>query len=174
MPLGGAAAEEPAITLHSSWKGVVLGGMGAVAVFAFGVVITMGSGGAVLPAIVLVVGTILMLTTLFDYPVASRFDAEGVERRAVLRRQHIAWDRVDQLTRTRPALAGLTLKPGGLAAKVGRRRYLLVDQCEAVAEFDALGEVLAARYVDLGLDEMLSPPADTDPTWTYRRKRWQR
>ncbi len=174
MTPGGSAAEKPTITIHSSWKGVVLGGLGAVAVFAFGLAITISSGGAVIPVIMLFFGSVLLLTTLFDYPIASRFDADGVERRAMLRRQQITWDRVDQLTRTRPALAARSLTPGGLAAKIGRRRYLLVDQCESVSEFDALGEVLAERYVELGLDEMLSPPADTDPTWTYRRKQWQR
>jgi len=71
-------------------------------------------------------------------------------------------------------LVGLrNLKPGGLTAKVGRRRYLLVDQCEAIAEFDQLGDVLAARYVELGVDEMIPPHAETEPTWTYRRRHWQ-
>jgi len=116
----------------------------------------------------------LLLTVLFDYPIASRFTPEFVERRAVLRRHKIPWEGVDQLTRSRPGLVGLrNLKPGGLAAKVGRRRYLLVDQCEAIAEFDQLGDVLAARYVELGVDEMIPPHAETEPTWTYRRRCWQ-
>jgi hypothetical protein len=65
------------------------------------------------------------------------------------------------------------LKPGGLAAKVGRRRYLLVDQSESIAEFDQHGNVLAARYVGLGVDEMIAPQVETEPTWTYRRACWQ-
>jgi len=174
MPPDGAAGHESSITLHSSWKGVVVGGMGALVVFGVGLAVTISSGGAPISVIILALGTLLLGTTLFDYPVASRFDAEGVERRALLRRHRLSWDRVDQLTRTRPGLRARTLTPGGLAAKVGRRRYLLVDQCESVAEFDELGEILAARYAELGVDEMITPRTDTDPTWTYRRKQWQR
>jgi len=174
MSPGGTAGEDSTITLHSSWKGVVIGGLGALAVFGVGLSATIASGGATISVIILVLGVVFLATTLFDYPVSSRFDADGVERRALLRRHRISWDRVDQLTRTRPGLRARALTPGGLAAKIGRRRYLLVDQCESIAEFDALGEILAARYVELGVDEMLAPHHDADPTWTYRRKRWQR
>lgn len=162
------------VTLHSSWKGLILSAAGAIVVFAFGLGVTLASGGATIPVGIVVLGAILLLTVLFDYPVASRFTPEFVERRAILRRQTIAWERVDQITRARPALVGLrNLRPGGLTAKVGRRRYLLVDQCEAITEFDHLGEVLSDRYAALGMDEMIPPHAETDPTWTYRRRRWQ-
>lgn len=165
---------DQSVTLHSSWKGLILSAAGATVVFVFGLAGTLTSGGAAIPVVVLVLGAVFLLTVLFDYPVASRFTPDFVERRAMLRRQTIAWERVDQLTRARPALLGLrNLKPGGLTAKVARRRYLLVDQCEAIAEFDRLGDVLADRYVELGVDEMIPPHTETDPTWTYRRRRWQ-
>ena len=168
------ADADRSVTLHSSWKGVILSAVGAACVFVFGLGITLSSGGATVAVGVLVLGSVLLATVLFDYPVSSRFTSEYVERRAILRRQTIAWDRVDQLTRARPGIAGLrSLTPGGLTAKVGRRRYLLVDQCEAMSEFDALGEVLVDRYVELGVDEMIPPRTETDPTWTYRRRRWQ-
>jgi hypothetical protein len=79
-----------------------------------------------------------------------------------------------QITRTRPVIAGALkgLTPGGMAVKVGRRRYLLVDQCEALREFQELVELLDDRSVTLGIDEMVQPPEAIDPTWTYRRKRW--
>ncbi|WP_394930120.1 hypothetical protein [uncultured Ilumatobacter sp.] len=165
---------DQSVTLHSSWKGVLLSAVGATVVFGVGLGGTISSGGAGVPVVILGLGVILLLTVLFDYPIASRFTPEFVERRAVLRRHKIPWEGVDQLTRSRPGLVGLrNLKPGGLAAKVGRRRYLLVDQCEAIAEFDQLGDVLAARYVELGVDEMIPPHAETEPTWTYRRRCWQ-
>ena len=44
--------------------------------------------------------------------------------------------------------------------------YLLVDQCEALREFQELVELLDDRYVTLGIDEMVQPPETIDPTWT--------
>lgn len=163
-----------AVTLHSSWKGLILSTAGAVVVFAFGVGTTIASGGAGLSIVFLVLGAAFLASVVFDYPVSSRFTVDGVERRAMLRRHFLRWERVDQVTRARPALSGLrNLTPGGMAAKVGRRRYLLVDQCESLGEFEALTELLEARYVELALDEMLPPHPDIDPTWTYRRSHWQ-
>lgn len=162
------------VTLHSSWKGIVLSGLGALLVVVLGLVSTLSTGGAPVPLVVLALGVFFVAAIVFDYPIASRFTADGVERRPLLRRHFISWDGVDQLTRARPALRSMLrgLTPGGLTAKVGRRRYLLVDQCEALAEFEALGDVLEARYVTLGIDEMVQPPTSVDPTWTYRRKQW--
>jgi hypothetical protein len=164
-----------AVTLHSSWKGVILGALGAAIVFVFGLGVTLSSGGAWVPVALLCLGVLFLGSVIFDYPVSSRFTVDGVERRAPLRRHRISWDQVDQITRTRPGIAGgRKLSPGGLAVKVGRRRYLLVDQCESISEFDALCTLLDERSEALGLDELVLPQTETDPTWTYRRKRWQR
>lgn len=169
-----AGPVEASVTLHSSWKGIVLSLVGALLVFVFGLSLTLTSGGEAIPIAVLLLGTLFLATMLFDYPVASTFTADSVCRRALLRHHTIHWDKVDQLTRSRPGLSGMrSLTPGGLAAKVGRRRYLLVDQSESLGEFEALGEVLKARYVTLGVDEMIPPHVEVDPTWTYRRRRWE-
>ncbi|WP_395154438.1 hypothetical protein [Ilumatobacter sp.] len=162
------------VTLHSSWKSLVLSFLGALAVFGVGLASTINTEGAVIPIIILVLGVVFLTSVLFDSPVASTFTTDGVQRRPLLRRHFIAWDRVGQLTRTRPSIAGALkgLTPGGMAVKVGRRRYLLVDQCEALREFQELVELLENRYVTLGIDEMVQPPEAIDPTWTYRRKRW--
>ena len=66
-----------------------------------------------------------------------------------------------------------SLTPGGLTAKVGRRRYLLVDQCESLDEFDRLVDVLDELGDALGVEELIPPPVGVDPTWTYRRAKWQ-
>lgn len=164
------------ITLHSSWRGITLSMVGALAVFLVGSIAVGANGFTPIPTVILVLGTVMVCAVVFDYPVASTFGRDDVVRRAMLRTHRIRWDRVDQLTRARPSLtSGLRqLKPGGLTAKVGRRRYLLVDQCESEAEFDELSELLDARFVELAIDEMIVPPAGIDPTWTYRRKRWMR
>jgi hypothetical protein len=162
------------VTLHSSWKSLVLSFGGALFVFGVGLGTTINSGGAAIAIIILVLGSVFLASVLFDSPVASTFTTDGVQRRPLLRRHFIPWDRVGQITRTRPVIAGALkgLTPGGMAAKVGRRRYLLVDQCEALREFQELVELLDDRYVTLGIDEMVQPPEAIDPTWTYRRKRW--
>lgn len=169
-------SDDDSITLHSSWRGIVFSLFGAVAVLAVGIGVTIANDGAPLAIAVLALGVLLTATVLFDYPVASTFRADGVVRRAVLRRHRIEWERVDQLTRTRPGITGgfRTLTAGGLTAKIGRRRYLLVDQCESTDEFDRLSAVLDARVLDLALDEMIVPKEGTDPTWTYRRTKWAR
>jgi hypothetical protein len=128
----------------------------------------------VLPTVIAGVGVVLLLVALLDYPVASTFDVEGVQRRMVLRRQRLVWSRVAQLTRTRPALVRgpRPLRPGGLTAVVGRRRYLLVDQVESLAEYDALMSLLAPLDDELALALVNRPPDATMPTWTYRRAKW--
>jgi hypothetical protein len=97
----------------------------------------------------LVVGTIglvLLVIVLVDFPVACRFDARGVQRRCPLRRAMLDWDRIDRFTRAAPAVrfgretspsgspskkTPVRLRPAGLVASIGRRRYLLVNRCES-------------------------------------------
>lgn len=164
------------VTLHSSWRGILWSVLGAGAVFAAGLASVILTGAATASLILFVVGAVLLAVVLFDYPVAAEFDADGVTRRPLLRRHRIEWIRVVQLTRTRPGIAAAArnLKPGGLAVKVGRRRYLLVDQCESILEYDDLVELLSESDDQLGLDELIIPPVGVEPTFTYRRRKWQR
>jgi len=166
-------SSDRSITLHSSWKGVASSFIGSLIVFGAGAASVL-SGGSTGSWILLVVGAGLVAGVFLDYPVAARFDRDGVTRRALLRRHRIEWDRIGQMTRARPgvAAAARNLKPGGLTAKVGRRRYLLVDQCESRPEFDELMRTLGGR-ADIGLDDLIVPPDGVDPTWTYRRARWE-
>ena len=161
------------VTLHSSWKGVASSFIGSLIVFAAGAA-SAALGGSTGSWIFFAVGVVLVVGVFLDYPVAARFDRDGVTRRALVRRHRIEWESVGQLTRARPGIAAAArnLNPGGLTAKVGPRRYLLVDQCESRSEFDALMRVFGGRE-NLGLDDLIVPPAGVDPTWTYRRSRWQ-
>lgn len=139
-----------------------------------GGVVVGSTGWVLLPTLTLVFGTVLVLVVLLDYPVASTFDARGVTRRAALRHHRLAWDDVGQLTRARPSLVVRLrgLEPGGLVAKVGRRRYLLVDQCESTAEHKALERAVGDAATGLRFGHLMIPPDTVDPTWTYRRRRW--
>ncbi|MFK8024621.1 MAG: hypothetical protein AB8G26_11730 [Ilumatobacter sp.] len=64
------------------------------------------------------------------------------------------------------------LAPGGLVAKVGRRRYLLVDQCESLDEYKRLEALLGEQARSILFEDLIVPSEDVDPTWTYRRSRW--
>ena len=127
---------------------------------------------------VFVLGWGAVAVALFDIPIASTFTTHGVQRRTVLRRHRLTWRDGDQLTRARPSLmrAGRSLAHGGLVLRRGRRRYLLVDRAESVAEFDALMRLLVTPGEPC--EELASatvpPPAETSPpTWLYRRRAWR-
>ena len=163
------------VTLHSSWRGIATTVGGGSTLLALGVLGFVAGGVNVIPIVLFVAGAVFVLITLFDYPIRATFSADGVERKAVLRRQRLAWEDVRELSRLRPRRAGPWRPPamGGLLAHVGRRRYLLVDQLESPLEFDAVVAVVGEETAErLTLDTMSRPPDDTNPTWIYRRSRW--
>lgn len=168
----------PPVLIHSSWRGIVAAyaSMVILVVIAFVAVSAAGFniGSVLLTAIAVVVGLIVV----FDYPIASAFGPDGVERRCLLRRERLAWHRIEALTRTSDSTGlqpgegsrwRISRRPGGLVAVVGRRRYLLVNQCESREE---------CRRVRDGLLEWTEEPVwvaglpedDQPPTWLYRRR----
>jgi len=170
-----AAPPATSITIHSSWRGIVLTLVGSLIVLGLGFIGLAASGGVrLIPVLFLVFGTLFLLVALFDYPVATRFDAEGVHRRSILRRHTIEWDDVRALTRTRPSIMRnfRGLSAGGLAALVGRRRYLLVDQPESEEEYDTLEEVIEAIGEPVLVENVIRPGQNA-PTWLYRRAKWR-
>ena len=159
------------VTLHSSWRGVAASGLGATAVFGAGMVGVVLGGWRLLPTGLLALGTLFLATVLFDYPVATTFDSDGVTRRMLLRRHRIGWDRIDQLTRSRPGFASNLrgVRHGGLTAAVGRRRYLLVDQPESPEEYDVVCAVAGERMMISGCSAGCAhPTAPTRPGCTVR------
>ena len=165
---------DDSITLHSSWRGIVLNFSGALLVLAAGLWAVAGGGVNVISVIILLMGAALVAVVLFDYPVASTFSADGVVRRTMLRHQHIDWGRIDQLSRTRPKLLASFRKigHGGLVAVIGKRRYLLVDHCESRDEFKELERITGDRAEEIGLDEVPRPAKGTAPTWVHRLSKW--
>ena len=162
------------VTLHSSWRGLIFSLIGASVVTAGGVFGVILGGFRLVPTVFLVAGVGFLIVVLFDYPVATTFTPTGVRRRMVLRAQSIAWDRIERITRVRPGIAkGLRgVEHGGLAAVVGRRRYLLVDQPESPEEFDLVYRAAGERVEELGLTGRIRPNDGTNPTWIYRRAKW--
>ncbi|MEM1335131.1 MAG: hypothetical protein AAGG08_16900 [Actinomycetota bacterium] len=161
------------ITIHSSWRGIISSFIGASFVLIVASIVVAVNGVSTGTSIVLAVGVLFVVGVLADYPIASTFDRHGVTRRAVMRRHRLAWDRVDQLTRTRPGIVAQRRKvvQGGLTAVVGRRRYLLVNHVESLGEHELLDDVLADHDLAFGL--LLRPPDDVPPTWLYRRAHWK-
>lgn len=176
-PVPDPAVGDRSITLHSSWRTVAGGHVGPLVLM---LVAALGIARGGLGPIVVVIGLFavaLILILLFDFPVATRFDADGVVRRMPLRRHHLEWDDIERLSRARgkvldPRRFSGSVNRGGLVAVVGRRRYLLVDQAESRAEFEELAELLEDVAPGL-LRENLVPADSTPPTYLYRRQRWR-
>lgn len=164
--------DDDALSLHSAWFGIIANLGGALIVLAAGVLAVAGVGVKIVPSVVLAVGALLVIGVAFDYPVSSNFSVRGIERRPLLRRQLIPWDRIEGISRARPALRASMrgFAPGGLVAVVGRRRYLLVDRPESGSEHDRLVALIASWDLDLPLGSR--PSDELPPTWLYRRARW--
>lgn len=161
------------LTIHSSWKGIITSFGGGGLTLLVGALAVSANGARLLPMIILTVGVVLTVGVLFDYPIAATFDRDGVVRRALLRRHRISWERVDQLTRTRPSIFAMRRQvvQGGLTAAVGKRRYLLTDSVESLTEHEALARLLDGH--EIAFDGLLRPPDDVAPTWLYRRQKWR-
>jgi hypothetical protein len=174
-PPRATAAGPDRIVLHSSWSGIalsvagtaLLGGLAVFAVAAAG--ITVISGGLIVFAIAAVV------VIVFDMPIASEFDQEGVTRRTPLRRHQLSWDDVDRLSRARTGWVrpSKVAPTGGLIAVRGRRNITLVDRMEGHVEFLHLRSALGGQGERLGIDRIAVPPLGQTPTWTHRRDRWR-
>jgi hypothetical protein len=174
----GAAEGEVSITIHSSWRGVVGGFFGAGVIALGGTYGVVAAGFRSFPVIVLVIGWGLVAVMALDFPVASTFSSEAVERRMVLRRQRFGWRPDDRLSRTAPKiiLGERRLEHGGLTLIRGKRRYLLVDRPESGAEYDELVRVLeapGAAGAQLGASRLPRPADSLPPSWLYRRARWR-
>ncbi len=173
-PAGPSSTSAPSTVLHSSLTGIVsvLLGVGLLAVLS---VVGLFSAG-----FTWVTGPLVLITliaagaALFDMPVSSVFDAEGVTRRALVRHQRLHWDDVNRLSRVRKGMfrSSKASPTGGLIAVRGRRNYTLVDRMEGHQEHAALRLSLGAAGERLGVDRIAQPPLDQTPTWLHRRAKW--
>ncbi len=169
---------ERTVTVHSSWRGIIGGFVGAGVIALGGSYGVAVAGARTFPVIVAVVGWILFLVMATDFPLASTFSTTGVERRMLLRRQSFRWRPTDRLSRTAPriVLAERRLEHGGLTLVRGRRRYLLVDRPESGTEYDAVVatvEVDGGPGAELGASYLPRPSDSIPPSWIYRRSKWR-
>ena len=131
---------------------------------------TVNTVGLIIAAVALI-GAVVVL---FDMPIASTFDVEGVVRHTPLRRHRLAWDDVEEVQRARRSLR----RPGGdrntgLVAIRGIRHTLLVDRTEGRREYEELEAAIGEpTFSDVFLD-VGAPPENRTPTWMYRRRKWR-
>ncbi len=164
------------ITLHSTWTGIVLSTLGAVLLGVFAIVAALQGATWWIVAGLGVAGVLAVAVVAFDLPLATTFDADGLTRRTMVRRQRIPWSRVTRLERHRVGVVRTRRDSigGGLVAVIAKRRHSLVDTMENEIEFDDLRRVLGGDLADrLGVDRLARPPRDRSPTWLYRRRHWR-
>ncbi len=172
------------MTIYSTWRGLINALASPALLMAVGGLGVATAGPTWPPLVILTIGFVLGLISLFDYPRQSHFTAQGIERICYLRRHLIPWDRVTALERSRvlpprrrPTWLGgdpdSEPRPGtygGLVANTGGRgRHLLVNHVESRREFDelvaALSEWSPATFV-----RAKPPPESAVPSDLYRRK----
>lgn len=165
---------ERSVTLHSTWTGIVMSFAGAAMLLAFAVGLLVTNGLSLVSGVIVVVAVIFAVVAAVDLPIAAEFRRDGVVRRALLRKQFIAWEDVTRLRRLRVGVVRTRRgSGGGLVAAVGGRKYVLVDTMESATEFDDLRRLLGGMGEALGLNDSMRPPDGRSPTWLYRSKRWK-
>lgn len=170
-----SSSDEPAPTvLHSSLSGIALSIAGVVLLAALALFAAASAGSTIVTWALAVATVISVAVILFDMPISSSFDADGVTRRALVRHQRLQWDDIDRLSRVRKGMfrSSKAAPTGGLIAVRGRRHYTLVDQMEGHAEHAALRVSLGEAGERLGIDRVAQPALDQPPTWLHRRAKW--
>lgn len=164
------------VTLHSSWRGIIFSIVGALLLAAVAVALLIGNGIGWVTVVFGLAGVGAVLVVLFDLPIATELTAEGLTRRALLRRHHIPWRDVTRIARLRVGVLRTRHQgvSGGLVADVAGRKYTLVDTVESPHEFDRFRALLGPELAErLGVVNDRRPPDGVPPTWLYRRSRWK-
>lgn len=169
--------------VHTSLRGLLAAAVTPVALIALGAAALASSGFRAFPGLLLAGGLVLAAVVLADFPRRSEFDLTGITRVCWLRRQHIPWDRVVAIERSRPSTtsharnladrrsASERVVSGGLVARgAKRRRWLLTDRVESREEHRQLAALLEriARPVAMRAP---APHGGAPPTDLYRRRR---
>ncbi len=163
------------VVLHSTWTGIVMAVLGSIMMAVVTIAVLATEGWSWWSGALVVVTTALSVVVLFDLPIAAEFGADAVTRRNLARRHRLRWDDVQRLERLRVGILRTRRRGvgGGLVARIGHRRYVLVDTVESQLEFDAVRRVLGERADVLGLTDDLRPEEGHNPTWLYRRQHWR-
>lgn len=171
------------VVVHTSLRGLLAAAVTPVALIALGAAALASGGSRAVPSLLLAGGLVLAVVVLADYPRRSEFDLTGITRVCWLRRQHIPWDRVVAIERSRPSTTSHArnladrrssserVVSGGLVGRgAKRRRWLLTDRVESREEHRQLTALLerVARPVVMRAP---TPHEGAPPTDLYRRRR---
>ena len=163
--------DDRAVVLHSSWWGRVTAVLTPVLLIGGGAW-GMSVRPNVLAGLFLFGGLFLLGASLWDHPLRAEIGPRGITRRCLFRSEHLVWDEVSCLARPPRSLMRVATRranAAGLAAERGKRRYLLADVAESVAEHDEIARRVQ-RWAP-GLPIRASRPADTNaPTWLRHQR----
>jgi hypothetical protein len=174
--VGPSDGDGPPIVLHGSLLAIVNAYLSPVALIALAVWVGVTRRLTIATIVIGALGSLLAFVALFDMPLRTEFSREGITRVCAVRRHRIPWSRVTGLerapsraTRRDPRDPERLRRPGGMVARIGRRRYLLANRCEGALEYDRL--VVAVRnWDDVVTVRARRPPLTTPPTHLYRRR----
>jgi hypothetical protein len=172
------------VTIYSTRRGLLSSAIAPLLLTLLGLWAVATAGFRIIPVVALVSGSSLLSIALLDYPRQTRFGEKGIERINYLRRHYIKWDAVNALERVPISYRTSGRRPtagerassrapstgAGLVARVGKRRYLLVNTVESRAEFEDLTSVIEAFAPHVSINAAI-PSETTVPTDLYRRKR---
>lgn len=170
------------LIIHGSLRGWANATISPLLLLLLGGAAMGATGSGPVPAALVLLGLLLLAVVVLDLPRHTRFTPEAVTRVCLLRRHTLAWDQLVAIDRTRPntltSARNLAERDrsarqvsGGLIARgAGRKRWLLTDNLESRAEYDALAALLERHEIPVPL-RAVRPHADAPPTDLYRRRR---
>lgn len=187
-PASARGHSEP-VVLHSTLLGSATALLSPALLIALGLLAAGVAGLRAVPVSLLVVGVTTAALSAWTFPRRTLISRDGVTRVCWGRRHHLAWDEIpvvsraprsrmsvkrDLRERRSQAPATASEAPGAptsglLARSHGRRTWMLTDQRESRAEYDAVAAVIDA-VPDTRLRAERPPEAAT-PTDLYRRTR---
>ncbi|MFP4635257.1 MAG: hypothetical protein ACLFRD_05300 [Nitriliruptoraceae bacterium] len=168
--------------LHSTLLGSATAVVSPTLLIGLGLLSTTAAGPRAIPIGLLVAGVVIGAASLLTFPRRCVVTPTGVTRICWARRHHLSWQDiavVARVPRRRRARDGQraeatseperTVSGGLLALGHGRRSWMLTDQVESRAEYDAVATVLAEVPATRLRAERPHPAAT--PTDLYRRGR---
>lgn len=183
-PRSGAApppAEHGVVVLHSTLLGSATAVVSPTLLIGLGLLSASTAGLRAIPVALLMLGAGIGAASLLTFPRRAVISSTGVTRICWARRHHLSWQdvaavaRVPRRRRARdarhPHVAGepeRSVSGGLLALGHGRRSWMLTDQVESRAEYDAVASVLAEVSATRLRAERPHPAAT--PTDLYRRR----
>ncbi len=191
-------AERPSVVLHTTWRGRI------TAIVAPSILLALGGYGLAdtfrwLPFLLFILGAVLAVVAVADYPLFTIIGSDGIRRRCLLRTQHLSWEDVSTVARpaqnsrwrrehpTSGAGGGSVSPPvsgvesahaselavagpkGGLVAEVKRRPHLLIDRVESQAEYDAVVAGMSEWVPHLPV-RASRPDQSVPPTWLHKKR----